>query len=118
MLHGVSFGLALDMSLACDVRISTRDTRFSVKEVDIGLAADIGTLSRLPHAVGNMSWVKDVALSARVFGSDEALRVGLVSRVAEDKEAGLKEVGCSRPFASLMCFTLEWKGGDGRANIS
>lgn len=41
-MHGISFGLALDMSLACDIRISTTDTRFSVKEVDIGLAADIG----------------------------------------------------------------------------
>ncbi|KZM28535.1 uncharacterized protein EKO05_0005989 [Ascochyta rabiei] len=91
VMHGISFGLALDMSLSCDIRISTADTKFSVKEVDIGLAADIGTLSRLPHAVGNMSWIKDVALSARVFGSEEALRVGLVSRVAADKEAGLKE---------------------------
>jgi delta(3,5)-delta(2,4)-dienoyl-CoA isomerase len=91
VLHGISFGLALDMSLSCDVRISTADTKFSVKEVDIGLAADIGTLSRLPHAVGNMSWIKDVALSARVFGSEEALRVGLVSRVAADKSAAMKE---------------------------
>lgn len=112
VLHGISFGLALDMSLSCDVRISTADTKFSVKEVDIGLAADIGmtcnlfhtnkadinannksigTLSRLPHAVGNMSWIKDVALSARVFGSEEALRVGLVSRVAADKTVAMKE---------------------------
>lgn len=43
VMHGISFGLALDMSLSCDVRISTQDTKFSVKEVDIGLAADIGT---------------------------------------------------------------------------
>ncbi|KAL1653755.1 hypothetical protein SLS61_003536 [Didymella pomorum] len=91
VLHGISFGLALDMSLSCDIRISTADTKFSVKEVDIGLAADIGTLSRLPHAVGNMSWIKDVALSARVFGSEEALRVGLVSRIAADKSAAMKE---------------------------
>lgn len=91
VLHGISYGLALDMSLSCDVRIAARDTRFSVKEVDIGLAADIGTLSRLPHAVGNMSWIKEVALSARVFGAEEALRVGLVSRVVEDKRAAVKE---------------------------
>ncbi|KAG9203735.1 hypothetical protein G6514_002348 [Epicoccum nigrum] len=91
VLHGVSYGLALDMSLSCDVRIAAKDTRFSVKEVDIGLAADIGTLSRLPHAVGNMSWIKEVALSARVFGAEEAMQVGLVSRVVEDKEAAVKE---------------------------
>ncbi|CAO2655500.1 Nn.00g043030.m01.CDS01 [Neocucurbitaria sp. VM-36] len=86
VLHGVSFGLALDMSLACDIRVAASDARISVKEVDIGIAADIGTLSRLPHSVGNLSWVKDVALSARIFGADEALRVGLVSSVYKDKK--------------------------------
>ncbi|KAF2193725.1 ClpP/crotonase [Zopfia rhizophila CBS 207.26] len=91
ILHNISFGLALDMSLACDIRLSTSTTQFSVKEVDIGLAADIGTLSRLPKAVGNSSWVKDVCLSARVFGSDEALRAGLVSNVYKDKAEAFKE---------------------------
>lgn len=66
----------------------------SVKEVDIGMAADIGTLSRLPKAVGSFSWVKDVCLSARTFDADEALRVGFVSQVLESKaaavEAGLR----------------------------
>ena len=42
-----------------------------------------------------MSWIKEVALSARVFGAEEALRVGLVSRVVEDKGAAVKEVSAS-----------------------
>lgn len=46
-----------------------------------------------------MSWVKDVALSARIFGSEEALRVGLVSRVAKDKDAGIKEVSSLASFS-------------------
>jgi delta(3,5)-delta(2,4)-dienoyl-CoA isomerase len=79
------------MSLACDIRFSTKTTKFSVKEVDIGLAADIGTLSRLPHSVGNHSWIKEIALSARVFGSDEALQHGLVSRVCEDKQTAVRQ---------------------------
>jgi delta(3,5)-delta(2,4)-dienoyl-CoA isomerase len=91
VMHGIAFGLALDVSLACDVRLSTTTTKFSVKEVDIGIAADIGTLSRLPKAVGNFSWVKDVTLSARIFGSDEALRVGLVSGVYADKNEAVAE---------------------------
>ena len=91
-MHRISYGLAIDMSLACDIRLSTSDTKFSVKEVDVGLAADIGTLSRLPHAVGSMSWVKEVALSARIFGSEEALRVGFVSGVYKDKSEAVKEV--------------------------
>lgn len=91
ILHGIAYGLAIDMSTACDIRFSTATTRFCVKEVDIGLAADIGTLSRLPHSVGNHSWVKEIALSARVFGSDEALQHGLVSRVLADKKTAVKE---------------------------
>jgi delta(3,5)-delta(2,4)-dienoyl-CoA isomerase len=91
VLHGISFGLAIDLSTAADIRISTTSTQFSVKEVDIGLAADIGTLSRLPHSVGSLSWVKDVALSARIFGSEEALRVGLVSSVYESKQRAVEE---------------------------
>ncbi|KAI0185884.1 enoyl-CoA hydratase/isomerase [Xylaria flabelliformis] len=85
VMHGISIGLAIDMSCCADIRICSKDTRFSVKEVDIGMAADIGTLSRLPKIVGNHSWVKDVCLSARFFGAEEALAVGFVSKVLENK---------------------------------
>ena len=90
LLHGISYGLAIDMSSACDIRLCTKDVRMAVKEVDIGLAADIGTLTRLPKVVGNLSWVKEVAYSARDFGAEEALRVGFVSAVAANKEEGKK----------------------------
>jgi len=94
VLHGYSLGLALDISTCADVRICASNTKFAVKEVDIGLAADLGTLTRLPKVVGNFSWVKDVALSARIFGAEEAYRVGFVSQVHDTKdealEAGLK----------------------------
>ncbi|KAK2000250.1 enoyl-CoA hydratase/isomerase [Colletotrichum falcatum] len=97
VLHGISIGIAIDIACCADVRICARNTRFAVKEVDIGLAADIGTLSRLPKLVGSTSWVKDVCLSARDFSADEALSVGFVSRVFESKEtaveAGLKLAG-------------------------
>jgi len=90
LLHGISYGLSIDISTACDIRLCTRDVRFAVKEVDIGLAADIGTLTRLPKVVGNHSWVKEVCYTARDFGADEAMQVGFVSRVAESKEEGRK----------------------------
>lgn len=86
-MHGFSLGLAIDLSTAADIRLCSKDVRFAVKEVDIGLAADIGTLSRLPKVVGNFGWVKEVAMSARVFGAEEALRVGLVNAVYEDRAA-------------------------------
>ena len=91
VMHGYAFGLAIDVSTCADVRICSEDTKFSVKEVDVGLAADIGTLSRLPRIVGSTSWVKDVSLTARTFGSEEALKVGLVSAVYSNKENAIAE---------------------------
>jgi delta(3,5)-delta(2,4)-dienoyl-CoA isomerase len=88
-MHGISIGLAIDISCCADIRVCAQDTRFAVKEVDIGLAADIGTLARLPKVVGSQSWVKDVCLTARDFGAAEALAVGFVTRVHESKAAAL-----------------------------
>ncbi|KAL2148755.1 hypothetical protein VTH82DRAFT_1902 [Thermothelomyces myriococcoides] len=89
VMHGISIGLAIDISTAADIRICAKDTRFAVKEVDIGLAADIGTLARLPKVVGSQSWVKDVCMTARDFDAQEALAVGFVSQVHESKAAAL-----------------------------
>nr|POF01234.1 delta(3,5)-delta(2,4)-dienoyl-coa isomerase, mitochondrial [Quercus suber] len=102
VLHGISYGLAIDMTCCCDVRICAAGTRFSVREVMIGLAADIGTLSRLPYAGVSMSWIKDVCLTAREFGAEEALRVGFVSSVFRDKqEAVEKALEMARTMAQM-----------------
>jgi Delta3,5-Delta2,4-dienoyl-CoA isomerase len=91
-VHGISYGLGVDISCACDVRMCAADARFAVREVDIGLAADIGTLTRLPRCVGSAAWVKEVCFSAREWGAAEAGRVGYVSRVvAGGREEVLRE---------------------------
>ncbi|KAI9719103.1 MAG: hypothetical protein M1812_003733 [Candelaria pacifica] len=91
VLHGYTFGLGIDLSTCADIRICATSTKLSVKEVDIGIAADIGTLTRLPKAVGSYSWVKDVCLTARVWDAEEALKVGFVSGVYKDKSETLSE---------------------------
>ena len=81
----------MDVCSATDMRICSKDTVFCVKEVDIGIASDIGILARLPKVVGSYTWVKDVAMSGRNFDADEALRVGFVSRVLPTKKDVMQE---------------------------
>ena len=99
VLHDVAIGLAIDIATCADIRICSAKTRFAVKEVDIGLAADIGTLARLPKVVGSLSWVKDVCMTARDFSPAEALAQGFVSQVHEDKA---KAVAAAVDLASLL----------------
>jgi delta(3,5)-delta(2,4)-dienoyl-CoA isomerase len=92
LMHGYAYGLGIDLSSACDIRFAESDTKLSVKEVDIGLAADVGTLSRLPKVVGGItSWVKEVTLTARVFTAEEALQNRFVSRVVKGKAQLISE---------------------------
>ncbi|XP_023266107.1 delta(3,5)-Delta(2,4)-dienoyl-CoA isomerase, mitochondrial isoform X1 [Seriola lalandi dorsalis] len=86
-VHGACVGGGVDLITACDIRLCTQDAWFQVKEVDIGLAADVGTLQRLPKVIGSSSLVNDLALTARKMYADEAKSSGLVSRVFADKEA-------------------------------
>ncbi|KAK7882152.1 hypothetical protein WMY93_028326 [Mugilogobius chulae] len=86
-VHGACVGGGVDLITACDIRLCTQDAWFQVKEVDIGLAADVGTLQRLPKVIGSRSLVNELALTARRLYADEALSCGLVSRVFVDKEA-------------------------------
>ncbi|KNG83162.1 enoyl-CoA hydratase/isomerase family protein [Aspergillus nomiae NRRL 13137] len=90
-MHGYALGMAMDVCSATDMRICSKDTVFCVKEVDIGIASDIGILARLPKVVGSYTWVKDVAMSGRNFDADEALRVGFVSRVLPTKKDVMQE---------------------------
>lgn len=91
ILHGYSFGLAIDISSACDIRICTQDVKLSVREVDIGLAADLGSLNRLPRIVGNSGWVKEICMTGRVFGADEALQSGFATKTVRTKTEALNE---------------------------
>ena len=77
-VHGHCIGGGLNLITACDVRYCTRDAWFSLREVDVGLAADIGALQRLPRVAGNDSLVRELAYTARRFEAAEALQLGLV----------------------------------------
>lgn len=85
-VHSACVGAGVDLITAADIRYCSKDAWFQVKEVDIGMAADVGTLQRLPKVIGSQSLVRELCYTARKVQSDEGLACGLVSKVFETKE--------------------------------
>jgi len=85
-IHSACIGGGVDLICGTDIRMCTEDAWFQVKEVDMGLAADVGTLQRLPRAIGSQSIVNELCLTARKLKSAEAEKIGLVSKVYPTKE--------------------------------
>jgi len=82
-LHGHVLGLGVDIIGPCDIRYAASNTSFSIKEVDIGLAPDVGTLTFIPKITGNISLVRELTYTCRPFSAFEAEKLGLVSKVVE-----------------------------------
>lgn len=85
-VHTACVGAGVDLITAADIRYCSRDAWFQVKEVDIGMAADVGTLQRLPKVIGSQSLARELCFTARKFKSDEAAACGLISKVFESRE--------------------------------
>ena len=90
-VHGACVGGGIDLITACDIRFAAPNAFFQVKEVDVGIVADVGTLQRLPKCVGSASLVRELCYTGRRMRADEALRCGLVSRVADAGGAGARD---------------------------
>ena len=84
-VQGACIGGGIDIVTACDIRYCTDDAFFSVKEVDLAITADLGTLQRLPAIVGYGN-AMELALTGRRFSGSEAKQLGLVSRSFGSKE--------------------------------
>jgi len=76
-IHGACIGGGVDLATAADVRVASSDAAFCVKEVDLGIVADLGTLQRLRLLVGDGP-AREWALTARTVGAGEAAAAGLV----------------------------------------
>lgn len=103
-IHGGCIGGGVDMITAADLRYATEDATFCVKEVDVGLAADVGTLQRLPRLIPE-GIARDWAMTARRVPAEEAMRFGLVSRLFADRDAllaGVREVALGIASKSPM----------------
>jgi enoyl-CoA hydratase/carnithine racemase len=80
-IHGACLGGALELALACDLRVLSEDAVVGLPETRLGLVPDVGGSSRLPQVVG-LGRAKELIMTGRVIGAQDAERIGLANRVA------------------------------------
>ncbi|HEY5318742.1 MAG TPA: crotonase/enoyl-CoA hydratase family protein [Solirubrobacteraceae bacterium] len=90
-IHGNCLGGGLQIALGADIRISAPDARLSVMEVKWGLIPDMSITRTLPRLVG-IDVAKELTYTGRVLTGEQALALGLVTRVSEDPLASAQEL--------------------------
>ena len=85
-VHGACIGGGIDLITCADMRYCSAEAYFCIKEIDIGMTADVGTLQRLPRLVGE-GMARELAYTGRQLQADEAREIHLVNRVFETREA-------------------------------
>ena len=90
-VHGGVIGGALDLITACDMRFASNDAFFCIQEINIGMAADVGTLQRLPKIIPDAK-MREMAYTGRRMLADEAKDSGLVGEVYETQDEMLDAV--------------------------
>ena len=85
-IQGACVGGALDMVTCCDMRYASADAVFAIKEIDLGMVADVGTLQRLPHLIGQ-GMTRELAYSGRQVDASEAENLGLINRIFASNSA-------------------------------
>jgi enoyl-CoA hydratase/carnithine racemase len=90
-LHGSCIGGGAQLALAADIRTAGPDTKLAIAEIRYGLIPDMGITQYLPDLVG-IDVAKELTFTGRVVGAEEALALGLVTRLADDPRAAAFEL--------------------------
>ena len=85
-VNGPAYGGGLELSLACTLRIAVAEAKFAMPEIRLGLIPSYGGTQFLPATVGRAR-AAEMILTGRVLDAREALAWGLVSFVAESRDA-------------------------------
>lgn len=85
-IHGACIGGGVDLVTACDMRYCCEEAWFAIREIDVGLTADVGTLQRLPRLIGE-GMARELAYTGRTVQGREAAGIRLVNRCYDDADA-------------------------------
>lgn len=106
-VQGYCLGGAIDLIAACDMRYAAQDAQFAIREIDMGMAADVGTLQRLPRIIGD-GMLRELAYTGRTVDAREAQSIGLVNRVYDDAAQLLEGVmALARQIAQKSPIAIE-----------
>lgn len=84
-IHGYTIGMGLELALTADFRISSKDTRIGIPEVQLGLIPDVGGTTRLTRMVGIIK-AKELIMTGKLISADEAFRINLVNEITPEGE--------------------------------
>lgn len=106
-IQGACVGAGLDIVAACDMRFCTIDAFFSIKEIDMGMVADLGSLQRLPKIMPE-GIVREMAYTGKAVNATEAKSYGLVNQCFEDKAAMIDAVkGIAKVIAEKSALAVK-----------
>ncbi len=89
-IRGNCFGGGMQVALAADFRIAAPDARFSIMETKWGLIPDMGLTQSLPLLM-RADQAKDLIMTARILDADEALSLGLITRISDDPDSAARD---------------------------
>ena len=128
-IQGACVGGGLDMVACCDMRYASKDAIFSIKEIDLGMVADLGILQRLPYLIGQ-GMTRELAFTGRNIGASEAKQIGLVNQFFESnseltvtvnelaKTIASKSPLATRGIKEVMNFSRDRSVADGLYHVS
>ena len=99
-INGGCIGVGMELALACDIRLASEGAVFSMPEVMHRIIPDCGGTQRLPRIVGP-GMAKELVLTARRIGAEEALRIGLVNHIYPVDDLAKEAVKMATEAANL-----------------
>jgi enoyl-CoA hydratase len=119
-VHGYCIGGGVDLIAACDIRLSSADAVFSVREAKLAIVADLGSLQRLPAIIGR-GHLAELAFTGKDISAARAESIGLVNHVSPDADSVLAdgralaaEIAANSPLA-VQGSKAVLAAGDGRS---
>jgi 2-(1,2-epoxy-1,2-dihydrophenyl)acetyl-CoA isomerase len=105
-VNGVAAGGGMSLALLCDIAIASKSASFTASFVRIGLVPDLGLAYTLPRLVGEAR-ARELMLTGRIVRADEALALGLVSRIVPDEELPATVQQIAGAIAGNSAFALD-----------